>query len=205
MDTRQLGKPESLGSAAGGKDWSFVFGSYASASSALLASLLERTERANRVLNTSLAMRVMLCKATALTRVNAGAQEGLEAWRALCLAPWTRNAGMLQELLNFSFEGEIAVRMVQFDRDIDHGTSKKHLVLNRARLTTWETLKTEIDNVRRARAAASSTPQPMNLSAWYPGTRSFPERQPKVARQGRRPKLARTTSRKRHVLATTVR
>ena len=30
-----------------------------------------------------------------------------------------RNAGMLQELLNFSFKGEIAGRMVQFDRDID--------------------------------------------------------------------------------------
>ena len=101
-----------------------------------------------------------------------------------------RNAGMLQELLNFSFEDEIAGRMVQFDRDIDryektsgenfpnnirigvalrmlpHGPLKQHLVLNSARLTTWETLKAEIDNVRRAQAAASSTPQPMDLSAY---------------------------------------
>ena len=100
-----------------------------------------------------------------------------------------RNAGMLQELLNFSFEDEIAGRMVQFDRDIDryektsgenfpnnirigvalrmlpHGPLKQHLVLNSARLTTWETLMAEIDNVRRAQAAASSTPQPMDLSA----------------------------------------
>ena len=138
-------------------------------------------------------MLVMLCKGTALTRgVNAGAQEGVEAWRALVLhyepTSLTRNAGLLQELLNFSFEGEIAERMVQFDRDIDHHAKAsgenipnniricvalrmlpdgplKHLVLNSARLTTWETLKAEIDNVRRAQAAASSTPQAMDLSA----------------------------------------
>ena len=47
-------------------------------------------------------------KEMALTRVvNAGAQEGLQA------------SGVLQELLNFNFEGEIAARMSQFDRDID--------------------------------------------------------------------------------------
>ena len=67
---------------------------------------------------------VMLCKGTAITRVvNAGAQDGLEVWRALVLhhepSSLTRNVGVLQQLLNFSFEGEIAARMVQFDRDID--------------------------------------------------------------------------------------
>ena len=101
-----------------------------------------------------------------------------------------RNAGMLQELPNFSFEGDIAGQMVQFDRDIDRyektsgenfpnnirigvalrmlldGPLKQHFVLKSARLTTWETLKAEIDNVRRAQAAASSTLQPMDLSAY---------------------------------------
>ena len=52
-------------------------------------------------------------------QVNAGAQEGLEAWRAPVLhhepTSLTRNAGLLQELLNFSFEGEITERLVQFD------------------------------------------------------------------------------------------
>ena len=43
---------------------------------------------------------------------------------------------------------------------------KQHLVLNSALLATWVTLKAEIDNVRRAQAAASSTPQPMDLSAY---------------------------------------
>ena len=39
--------------------------------------------------------------------VNAGVQEGLQA------------SGVLQELLNFNFEGELAASMAQFDRDID--------------------------------------------------------------------------------------
>ena len=70
--------------------------------------------------------------------------------------------------------------MAQFDRDIDSyqkasgetlrmlpdGPQKQNFVLNSARLTTWELLKAEIDNVRRAQDAASSTPQPMDLSAY---------------------------------------
>ena len=124
-------------------------------------------------------MLVMLCNGTALTRVvNAGAQEGLEAWRCSVLhhepTSLTRSAGLLQVLLNFRFEGETAARMAQFDRDIDGyekasgetfpenirnavalrilpgGPLKQHLVLNRAQLTTWVTLKAEIDNVRLA-------------------------------------------------------
>ena len=102
----------------------------------------------------------------------------------------TRSAGLLLELLNFSFEGETVSRISQFDRDIDRyqkasdetvpenirigvalrmlpdGPLKQHLVLNSARLNTWVTLKAEIGNVRRAQAAASSTPQPMDLSAY---------------------------------------
>ena len=124
-------------------------------------------------------MLVMLCMGTALTRVvNAGAQEGLEAWRALVLhhepTSLTRSAGLLQELLNFSFEFETAARMAQFYRHIDRcekasgetfpenirigvalrmlpdGSLKRHFVLNSARLTTWETPKAEIENVRCA-------------------------------------------------------
>ena len=208
VDTRLLGKPEFFDGSTGWKDWSFVFRSYACACSAQLGSLLERSERsAGPMLNATLTpaevscstqlyyMLVMLCKGTALTRVvNAGAQEGLEAWRCLVLhhepTSLTRSAGLLQELLNFSFEGETVSRMAQFDRDIDRyqkasgetfpvnirigvtlrmlldGPLKQHLVLNSARLTTWELLKAEIDNVRRAQAAASSTPQPMDLSAY---------------------------------------
>ena len=138
---------------------------------------------------------VMLCKGTAVTRVvNAGAHEGLEAWRCLVLhhepTSLIRSAGLLQELLNFSLEGETAARMAQFDRDTDRyekasgetfpgnirigvalrmlpdGPLNQHLVLNSARLATWVILKAEIDNVFRAQAADSSTPQPMDLSAY---------------------------------------
>ena len=122
VDTRLLGKPFSFDGGAGWKDWSIVFQSCASACSAPLGSILERTVTQAEVLCSTQPyyMLVMLCKGTTLTRVvNAGAQEGLEAWRPLVLhhepTSLTRNAGMLQELLNFSFEGEIAARMVQFD------------------------------------------------------------------------------------------
>ena len=134
-----------------------------------------------------------------------------------CLAPRTdlvdaQRGFVVQELLNFSIKGEIAARMVQFDRDIDRnkktsgenfpnnirtgvalrvlpdGLLKQHLVLKCARLTTWETLKAEIDNVRRAQAAASSTPQPMDLSAYgTQGLDAFQKGNPK-SRQGQRQK-----------------
>ena len=55
VDTRLLGKPESFDGGAGWKDWSIVFRSHASACSAPLGSLLERTERsADPVLNATL-------------------------------------------------------------------------------------------------------------------------------------------------------
>ena len=137
VDTRLLGKPASFDGGAGWKDWSIVFRSYACACSAPLGLFLERTERpVGPALNATLtqpeascstqlySMLVMLCKETALTRVvSAAAQESLEGWRALVLhhepTSLTRSAGLLPELLNFSFEGEIAARMAQFDRDID--------------------------------------------------------------------------------------
>ena len=160
------------------------------------------------VLDTAVLHAVMLCTGTALTRVvNAGAQEGLEAWRCLVLdheaTSLTRSAGLLQELLNFSFEGETAARMAQFDRDIDRyekpsdetflenirigvalrmlpdGPLKPHFVLNSGRLTTWMILNTEIDNVRRAQAAADGS-----VGVWHARARLLPERQ--VARQTQR-------------------
>ena len=109
-----------------------------------------------------------------------------------CLAPRSdlvdAQRGYVARAPELLLQGEIAARMVQFDRDIDcyektsgenfpnnirigvalrmlpDGPLKQHLVLNSARLTTWETLKAEIDNVRRAQAAASSTPQPKRMS-----------------------------------------
>ena len=119
----------------------------------------------------------------------------------------TRNA---VRCLSFSFEGEIAARKVQFDRAIDRyekasgenfpnnirisvavrmlldGPLKQHLVLNSARLITYETLKAEIDNVRRAQASASSTPQPMDLTAYgTQGLDAFQKGNPKSRGKGK--------------------
>ena len=66
------------------------------------------------------------------------------------------------------------------------GWLKQHFVLNSARLTAWETLQAEIDNVRRAQAATSSTQQPM-----CPRTRRLPEGQVARKGQGQRQALGR--------------
>ena len=205
MGTRLLGKPESFDGGTGWKDCNVVRRALRVLALRRWVYCLERTERsAGPMLNATLTqseascstrlyyMLVMLCKGTALTRVvNAGAQEGLKAWRCLFLhyepTSLTRSAGLLQELLNFSFEGETAARMAQSSTATSTATRKQAarrsqnirigvalrmlpdgpmLVLNSARLTTWVTLKAEIDSVRRAQAVASSAPQPMDLSAY---------------------------------------
>lgn len=66
----------------------------------------------------------MLCKPTALMRlVNAGIQEGLEAWRSLVEAhdpsSLARLAGFVQELLSFFFDSDISGCIAQYDRDVD--------------------------------------------------------------------------------------
>ena len=73
-------------------------------------------------------MLIMLCKEGALTRVvNAGPNEGLEAWRLTKQhhEPFsqTRSAGLLQELLNYDFEGDITSRLQAFDRDCNRYTT----------------------------------------------------------------------------------
>ena len=67
-------------------------------------------------------MLIMLCKGPALRRVTtSGAAEGLEAWRRLVLhhepKSQVHNTGLMQELLGFNFEGDIAGRLTQFDHD----------------------------------------------------------------------------------------
>ena len=152
--------------------------------------------------------------------VNAGAQKGLEAWRALVLhhepTSLTRSAGLLQEILNFSSEGETAARMAQFDRDIDRNRNEKASgetfpenirigvavthVAGRTVETTPCPQQCSVDHVGNtegrdrqcqtsAQAAASSTPQPMDLSAY--GTQeldSFQRGQVEPQRQGGRTK-----------------
>ena len=132
--------------------------------------------------------------------VNAGAQEGLEAWRALVLhhepTSLTRNAGMLQELLNFSFDKARSQQVVvQFDRDIDRyertsggnfpnklrigvalrmlpdGPLEQHLVLNSARFDHMGTAEGR-NRQRRTRAGCCqlNTAAHRPISVWYPWT-----------------------------------
>ena len=188
-----------------------------------LGLLLERTERSvGPMLNATLTqseascstqlyhMLVMLWKGTVLTRVvNAGAQEGLEAWRCLVLhhepTSLTRSAGLLQELLNFSFEGETAARMAQFDRDIDRyekasgetfpenirngvalrmllgGPLKQHRVLNSAQLTTRVTLNRQCQTPASCSQLDNSTDG--SVGVWRQRGRLLPERQVAWQRQ----------------------
>lgn len=134
-------------------------------------------------------MPMMLCKSTALRRiVNAGTQEarqeGLEAWRVLVEAhappSFTRSADLLQELISFSFEDDITGRIAHHDRDVDryaktrgemlppnirvHVAGGRDFVLTSRRITGWNLLTAEIDNVRREQAVVSNNPRPRVLS-----------------------------------------
>ena len=206
VDTRVLGKPESFDGTTGWRDWSLVFRSYTAACSTHLGRLMAAAEPADApVLCAALTpveaaasnqlhyMLVMITKGGALTRVvNAGSGEGLEAWRTLVQyhepTSATRAAGLLQELLNFDFDGDIHEKLVKFERDIARyeamgeefpaniriGTLirrlpesglKQHILLNSTRLMTWTDVKLEIENVRRAQMASASSPHPMDLDA----------------------------------------
>ena len=137
IDTRSLGKPGIFnGEAAKWRDWSLVLRSYISAVDHNAVALMNRADASpNPVLNltqdsAAAAMSaqlyyvlVMTCRGTALDRVvNAGSSEGLEAWRQLQLASGprtgTRHAGMLLELLPYSFEGDILARLEAFERGL---------------------------------------------------------------------------------------
>ena len=135
VDSRLLGKPDHFDGSAHWRDWSVVFRSYASAVNSRLGQLIAAAEQSTTpVLTAAMAspdsewsqqlyhMLVMLCKESALTRViNAGHGNGLESWRQLVMfhepASLVRHAGLLLELLSFSFEGDVTARLAAFDRE----------------------------------------------------------------------------------------
>ena len=145
VDTRVLGKPDHF-SGQNWRDWSTVFRAYTAATDPRLGQAMASAEVMDTpCLNVSLSteqaalsthlyyMLIMLCKEGALTRVvNAGPNEGLEAWRLTKQhhEPFsqTRSAGLLQELLNYDFHGDITSRLQAFDRDCNrYTTSSKEL------------------------------------------------------------------------------
>ena len=131
--------------------------------------------------------------------VNSGAGEGLLAWRRLVQrydsAAATRLAGLLLNLMNWSFAGDIQSRMELFDRELqryetrareavslnlrvgmvlnglDKGHLKDHLLLNSAKYLTWQEFKSEIVNYRRATQAVADSGgvAPMDVGAFAKG------------------------------------
>ena len=215
IDTRMLGRPDTFdGSESKWGDWSTVMKAYAalcnaSLVSAMPASEVEAQEKRNSDLRdqldveASVALYYML---VLLTRneplnivVNSGAGEGLLAWRRLVQrydsAAATRLAGLLLNLMNWSFAGDIQSRMELFDRELqryetraresvslnlrvgmvlnglDRGPLKDHLLLNSAKYLTWQEFKSEIVNYRRATQAIADSGgvTPMDVGAFTKG------------------------------------
>jgi hypothetical protein len=206
VDLRLLGKPDHFDGSAHWRDWSVAFRSYASAVNGRLGQLMTTAERSTTPVLTAASgspdsewsqqlyhMLVMLCKESALTRViNAGYGNGLESWRQLVMfhepASLVRHAGLLLELLSFSFEGDVTARLAAFDREaqryeassnedfpdnirigvvlrqLPEGGLRQHLILNSSRVTTWALLKQEVESVRRAQMSLQSFAYPMDVS-----------------------------------------
>ena len=131
--------------------------------------------------------------------VNSGAGEGLLASRRLVQrydsAAATRLAGLLLNLIYWSFAGDIQSRMELFDRELqryetgareavslnlrvgmvlnglDKGPLKDHLLLNSAKYLTWQEFKSEIVNYRRATQAVADSGgvTPMDVGAFTEG------------------------------------
>ena len=137
LDTRVLGKPESFdGSVEKWGDWAFVFRSCVHCVSADLGTLLHEAEGQTeqipaemlspvaRQLGTQLChMLVLLCKDRALRvlqQVESG--HGLECWRRLRVlyepATGNRHVGLLQHILNPSFEGDYLDQLLKWENDV---------------------------------------------------------------------------------------
>ena len=201
IDTRMLGRPDTFdGSESKWGDWSTVMKAYAALCNASLVSAMpssevETQEKRNSELRDQLGVEASVAlyyMLVLLTRneplnivVNSGAGEGLLAWRCLVQrydsAAATRLAGLLLNLMNWSFAGDIQSRMELFARELqryetraresvslnlrvgmvlnglDRGPLKDHLLLNSAKFLTWQEFKSEIVNYRRATQAVADS------------------------------------------------
>ena len=127
VDTRGLGKLETFdGSAGKWRDWKVVMRSYTAACHERLGALMDRAETTDQPVQNAVLQNagekeaseqlafvlVMVCRSAALDQVvNAGAGEGLVAWRSLCrrFEPNVRSrfAGVLVGILSFDFSGDV--------------------------------------------------------------------------------------------------
>ena len=209
VDTRGLGKPETFeGTVGKWRDWKVVMRSYTAACHDKLGVLMDRAENTeNPMLNATLQnagekeaseqlafVLVMVCRAAALDQVvNAGAGEGLSAWRSLCrrFEPNVRSrfAGILMGILSFDFSGDVIARVEAFEREVaqyertsgedvsdgirvgvvlqrlEDSPLKQHLLMNSERLARWTDFRSELVCVRRAQQVLSASAQPMDVGA----------------------------------------
>ncbi|CAK0896231.1 unnamed protein product [Prorocentrum cordatum] len=125
---------------------------------------------------------LLLCRQHPLTTiVNAGENEGFQAWRKLVKynEPNARSriAGQLQNLLNFAFTGDVEDRLALFERELlrceqrsgeaisasmririvlrqpEEGPLRQHLLLNATRLVEWQDSRREVTDIRCAQSA----------------------------------------------------
>ena len=135
---------------------------------------------------------VIVCRPAALDQViNASPGEILLARRLRCRrsGPRLHSAGVPLGLLNFDFSGGLLARMEALERELaqyvrpsgdqvrdgmciavvmqrlEESSLAQHLLLNRARLTTWANVRAEWNNVRRAQQIVSASALPMDIGA----------------------------------------
>lgn len=213
-DLKALGKPENFdGTTAKWKGRSEVFRSYAGTQEPPPKDWMRHAEEQQHPVTAATTtsesgkassqalhfMLMMTCRGPALLKVlNAGDQEGLEAWRQLVryYEPKVRgrHAGLLSGVLSYQFPDEVEASLEGFERAILQykKSSKKTVaddmkigvVLNRMvdsplkthfffqgeRLETGVAFKEEISNIRTAQTVAQTATTPMDIGRMGKGT-----------------------------------
>jgi hypothetical protein len=215
VDTRTLGRPEHFdGNEKSWCDWSTVFRAYAGLVNNQLVEGLNDAEGTSvadvtngvqveetmaRASQALYYMLVLLVRGEALNIVvNAGPGEGLLSWRRLVQryepVVKTRLAGLLCQILRWSFSGDIQARLELFERELirwerkasekisdqirigivlnslEEGSLRDHLVMNSSRLETWSAFKEEVTNIKRAQSSSGGIdPNAMDIGAFNKG------------------------------------
>ncbi|CAK0903034.1 unnamed protein product, partial [Prorocentrum cordatum] len=141
---------------------------------------------------------LLLCWQHPLTTiVNAGENEGFQAWRKLVeyYEPTARSriAGQVLNLQNFAFTGDVEDRLALFERELlryeqisgeaisasmrtgivfrqlEESPLRQRLLLNATRLVEWPDFRRDLTEICRAQSAIAPVLVPMDLSAFTRG------------------------------------
>ena len=197
------------GSEKAWRDWKVVTKSYASVVDPVLAGLMARAESGQEEVKNedlleegeeaaSVKLYMLLlhsCKGPALDKVvNSGQNEGAHAWKMLNERydpkATTRQAGLLQSVLSWSFAGDPLERLEAWERELarytqmsgaafpdglkigmviknlEDGSLKNHLMFNSERLSDWPSFRRELVSVRTVLGTSSgSGAAPMDIGA----------------------------------------